>query len=68
MFWATTPGVMLGKQIKAGTWRRISVPLALSQFADKAFMTADETATIVIDFEEMQYKPLGKVKETTLAC
>lgn len=30
-------------------------------------MTADETATIVIDFEEMQYKP-PKVKETTLAC
>lgn len=41
--------------------------LALSQFADRAFMTADETATIVIDFEEMQYKSLGKVKETTLA-
>lgn len=31
-------------------------------------MTADETATIVIDFEEMQYKSLGKVKETILAC
>lgn len=56
------------KANRSGDMRKNIRALALSQFADRAFMTADETATIVIDFEEMQYKSLVKVKETTLAC
>lgn len=59
---------MLGKKNQSRDMKKNIRALALSHLADRAFMTADEIATIVIDFKEMQYKPLGKVKETTLAC
>lgn len=52
MFWATSAGCDAWEANQS----RDKEALARSQFADRAFMTADETATIVIDFEEMRYK------------